>query len=220
VTTSTARADVVGARVLIGAVLLLGAIVWTTAVRLDDELGGAWWIGHYPKARLGRPATIGFASRFDLPFEVPSATLKLRADRTYEAFFDGIPLGSGAPAGAGERPEIPLEVRELVGPIAAGPHEIVVIVTHPEGVASLRLGLDAVRVGRNCVVTDSGWRVDDDAKKIRERGFDGARYPATRWARPPVSFWGVSSSVRSSRDSIGISRIGVSSWIPSRAATE
>jgi hypothetical protein len=205
--------------VLLGAVLLLGAIVWSTAVRLEDELGGAWWIGLLPVARTGKPATVGFATRFEFPFEVPSATLKLRADRSYEAFFDGIRLGDGQPAGSGP-PEIPLEIRELLGPIAAGPHEIVVIVTHPEGVASLRLGLDAVRVGRNCVVTDSEWRVDDDAERIRERGFDGARYPATRWARPPVSSWGVSSSIRSFRGSIGISRIGVSSRIPSRAATE
>lgn len=219
-TTSTTRADLVGARVLLGALVILGAIVWSTAVRLDDELGGAWWIGFLQAAKTGKPATLGFAARFAFPFEVPSATLKLRADRSYEAFFDGIRLGDGRASGTGPSPEIPLEIRELVGPIAAGPHEIVVIVTHPEGVASLRLGLDAVRVGRNCVVTDSEWRVDDDAERIRERGFEGARYPATRWARPPVSSWGVSSSIRSFRGSIGISRIGVSSRIPSRAATE
>jgi hypothetical protein len=211
---------VVGARILLAGVFLLGAIVWEAAVRLNDEMGGAWWIGHFPRARTGEPATIGFVARFEFPFEIPSATVKLRADRTWEAFFDGLPLGSGRPAGTGSRLQIPLEIRELKGPIAAGPHEIIVIVSHPEGVASLRLGLDAVRTGRNCVVTDSSWRVDDDAQRIRERGFDGARYPATRWARPPVSSWGVSSSVRSFTDSVGISRIGVSSRIPSRAATE
>jgi len=206
--------------VLLAGVVLLGAIAWATRVRLLDEQGGAWWIGWFEKARLGEPATLAFAKRFSFPFPVPSATLKLRADFSYEASFDGIPVGVGGRKEAPGGSDVPLEVWLLEGPIAPGPHEIVVIVSHPEGVASLRLSLDAERIGRNCIVTDPTWRVDDDAERIRERGFEGARYPATPWARPPLSSWGVSSSIRLVRGTMSISSRGVSSRIPSRAATE
>ena len=201
---------VAAARVLLAVIFLLGAVVWSTKVRLEDELWGAWWIGHAPAARTAKPAEVGFAARFGFPFEVPSARLKLRADRTYEAFFDGVRLGAGGGAGA----DSPLEVWDLKGPLAQGAHELVVIVTHPEGVASLRLGLDAERIGRDCVVTDATWRVDDDAKRIRDRGFDGARYPATPWARSPLSSWGISSSRRSWRGSVAVSNTVVSSRMP------
>jgi hypothetical protein len=171
---------------------------------------GAWWIGKGDAAREGRPVTLGFAARFDFPFEVPSARLKLRADSKGEAFFDGVHLG---PCG-GRGSASPLEVWDLAGPLAAGPHEIVVVVSHPEGVAAVRLGLDATRIGRNCVVTDSAWRVDDDAKRIRDRGFDGARYPAALFARPPLSSWGISSSTRLWRGSVAVSKTVVSSRMP------
>ena len=195
---------------------LLGAIVWEARVRLDDELGGAYWIGDFDSSRDGKPSEVGFACRFEFPFDVPKATLKLRADRAYELFFDRTRLGEGG----GEGDDAALEVYDIRGPLAPGPHEIDVIVRHPQGVASLRLGLDAERMGRNCVVTGSGWRADDDAKRIRDRGFDGARHPATLWARPPLSVWGVSSSKRSFKGSFGVSNTVVSSRIASRALTQ
>jgi len=196
------------ARVLVVAVFVLGAVVWDVRVRLDDEMLGAWWIGHMKCAARARPCEVGFARRVDFPFEVPSATLKLRADLAYEAYFDRRLVGSGGGVGA------PLEVWELPGTFAAGAHEISVVVSHPEGVASLRLGLDAVRLGRNCVVTDSTWRVDDDADRIRVRGIDGARYPAALWGRPPLSSWGISSSNRSWRGIAALSKTVVSSRTP------
>jgi hypothetical protein len=208
--------DAALAWVLLGVVLVLAAIFWWMRARLADEQGGAYWIGYLPAARLAQPAELAFAGRFTFPFDIPSARVKLSADEHYEAYFDGIPIGTGGGSGR----ECPLEVWDLLGPIAPGPHELVVVVRHIEGVASLRLSLDAERAGRNCVVTDSAWRVDDDAKRIRERGYEGARYPATLWARPPLSSWGVSSSRRLWRGSVGVSSAGVSSRIPSRAATE
>jgi hypothetical protein len=205
---SLSKTDVVAARVLLALVALLLAVVQELRVRGDDEMLGAWWIGHGELARAGKPVTLGFAARFVFPFEVPKARLKLRAGGTGEAFFDGVRLGPCGGAGS------PLEVWDLRGPLAAGPHEIAVVVSHPEGVAAVRAGLDAERVGRNCVVTDSDWRVDDDAKRIRDRGFDGARYPATPFARPPLSSWGISSSTRFWRGEIGVSKTVVSSRMP------
>lgn len=204
------RPDVLAARLLLGLVVLVAAVVQEVAVRSSDELFGAWWIGYAPAALEARPVTVCFVGRFDFPFEVPSGRLKLRADAGGEAFFDGVRLGSCGGRGALSQ----LEIWDLAGPIAAGPHEIAVVVGHPEGVASLRLGLDAERIGRNCVVTDAAWRVDDDAKRIRDRGFDGARYPATLWSRPPLSSWGISSSIRSWRGSAAVSKTVVSSRIP------
>lgn len=178
-------------------------------MRADDEMLGAWWIGRGVAASAGKPVTLGFAARFSLPLEVPSARLTLRADAEGEAFFDGVPLGRCG--GRGEAS--PTEVWDLAGPLSPGPHEIAVFVSHPEGVAALRAGLDADRIGRNCVVTDSAWRVDDDAKRIRERGFDGARYPATLFGTPPLSSWGISSS-RAWRGRVAVSKTAVSSRIP------
>ena len=207
---SRSRTDECAARVLLALVVLLAAVVQEVRVRADDEMLGAWWIGRGEAARGGRPVTLGFAGRFELPFEVPSARLKLRADARGEAFFDGVSLGACGGRGAAS----PTEVWDLAGPIAAGAHEIVVVVEHPEGIAALRLGLDAERIGRNCVVTDSAWRVDDDAIRIRDRGFDGARYPATLFATPPLSSWGISSSARVWRGRVAVSKTAVSSRMP------
>ena len=206
------RTGTLGSRALLalGALgALLVPVVQELRVRGEDEMLGAWWIGRIETARAGKPATLGFAARFELPFASPSARLKLRADASGEAFFDGVALGACGGRGAAS----PLEAWDL-GPLAAGRHEISVVVSHPEGVAALRVGLDAERIGRNCVVTDAAWRVDDDAKRIRDRGFDGARYPAALFARPPLSFWGISSSTRSWRGSAGVSNTAVSSRMP------
>jgi len=189
---------------------LLVALAGELRVRMDDEMFGAWWIGYGPAAMEAKPAEIGFAARFSFPFEVPSARLKLRADADGEAFFDGVSLGRCGGRGA----DSPLEVWDLRGPLASGAHELVVVVRHPEGVASLRVGLDAERLGRNCVVTDAAWRVDDDAKRIRDRGFDGARYPATLFSTPPLSSWGISPSRRSWRGRAAVSKTVVSSRMP------
>jgi hypothetical protein len=207
--TSTSRTEVFAARVLLAVLALLTAVVQEVRVRADDDMLGAWWIGRGAAASAGKPVSLGFAARFSFPFEVPSARLTLRADAEGEAFFDGVSLGRCGGRGAAS----PTEVWDLAGPLAAGPHEILVLVSHTEGVASLRAGLDAERIGRNCVVTDSAWRVDDDAKRIRERGFDGARYPATLFGTSPLSSWGISSS-RVWRGRVAISKTAVSSRMP------
>jgi len=194
--------------------LVLSALAAAIASRLRDDLPGAWWIGHFPRARLGEPATVAFATRFDVGAATPTATLRLRADRSYEAFFDGIGIGSGGAAGAPV-----LEEWTLTGPIAAGEHDLLVRVAHPEGVCALRLALSFPGTGRREVVTGPGWRVDDDERRMKT-GFGGLRYPATLWARPPLSVFSVSSSRRSSRGSTDVSTAPASSRIPSRAATE
>lgn len=200
------------ALVLLGVALSLSALVASVRARLADDLSGAWWIGHLPKARLGEPATIVFASRIVLETPAGKAAVRLRADRSYEAFFDGVRVGSGGGAGAPV-----LDEWTLTGPIAAGTHEIAVVVFHPEGVASLRLALDGPE--KREVVTGPGWRVDDDVERMKT-GFGGLRYPATLWARPPLSVFSVSSSTRSARGSADVSTAPASSRIPSRAATE
>ena len=183
--------------------------------RLSDDLPGAWWIGHSGAARLGEPAAVLFAA--PAPLDAPSAkaTLRLKADRTYEAFFDRLRIGAGGSAGAAA-----LEEWTLNGPIAAGEHAIGVRLWHPEGAAALRLALAFdVPGGKREVVTGPGWRAEDDVKRM-ETGFGGARYPATLWARPSLSLFSFSSSTRSWRGSAVVSSAPASSRMPSRAATE
>ena len=202
------------ALVLLGVALSLSALAASVRARRADDLPGAWWIGHLPKARLGEPATIVFASRIVLETPAGKAAVRLRADRSYEASFDGVRVGSGGGTGAPV-----LDEWTLAGPIAAGEHEIAVVVSHPEGVASLRLALAFDGPEKREVVTGPGWRVDDDVERMKT-GFGGLRYPATLWARPPLSVFSVSSSTRSAKGSADVSTAPASSRIPSRAATE
>ena len=202
------------ALVLVAVALSLSAITASVRARRADDLPGAWWIGHLPTARLGEPATIVFASRIVLEAPAAKAALRLRADRSYGAFFDGVRVGSGGGTGAPT-----LDEWTLAGPIATGQHEIAVVVSHPEGAASLRLALAFDGPEKREVVTGPLWRVDDDVERMKT-GFGGLRYPATLWARPPLSVFSVSSSTRSARGSADVSTAPASSRIPSRAATE
>ena len=179
--------------------------------RTGDDLSGAWWIGEYEAARLGAPATIAFGVRFPLATAASKATLRLRASGRYVALVDGAAAGSGETADLVES--------TLAGPIAAGEHEILVLVTHREGASALRLALLVDGLEKREVVTGPGWRVDDDVKRMKT-GFGGLRYPATLWARPPLSVFSASSSTRSSSGSADVSTTPASSRMPSRAATE
>lgn len=198
------------------AALALSQVAVSVRSRLADDLPGAWWIGHLAAARRGEGATVLFAARAPLDVPAAKATLRLAADRTYEAVFDGIRVGAGPGAGASA-----LDEWTLAGPIAAGEHEIRVRVAHPEGAAALRLALVfAVAGGTREVVTGPRWRAEDDAERMKT-GFGGARYPATLWARPALSVFSFSSSsTRSVRGSADVSSAPASSRIPSRAATE
>jgi hypothetical protein len=155
--------------------------------RLADDLPGAWWIGHFETARLGKPATTFFIAHAPLETPADGGTLRLHASGSWEAFLDGAKVAAGMSAPAA------LQERRLVGPIAAGEHTLAVVVTHPEGVAALRLALEFGGAKRREVVTGPSWRVDDDVKRM-ETGFGGARYPATLWARPPLSVFSPSAS--------------------------
>ncbi len=191
--------------------LALSAAAAAVRARTGDDLSGAWWIGEYEAARTGEPATIAFGSKFTLAEAVPNATLRLRASGRCVVLVDGAALGTS-------------ESRDLVewalgGPIAAGEHELLALVSHPEGASALRLAFLVDGPQRREVVTGPGWRVDDDVKRMKT-GFGGLRYPATLWARPPLSVFSVSSSTRSSRGSADVSTAPASSRIPSRAATE
>ncbi len=171
--------------------LTLSAVAAAVRERVGDDLSGAWWIGHYPVARNGEEATIAFAARFSLASAAPKATLRLKASGRYEAFFDGAPVGAGPASGAVV--EWPLR-----HPIAAGEHEILVRVSHPEGSAALRLALVCAGARKPDVVTGPGWRVDDDVNRMK-KGFGGLRYPATLWARPPLSVFSASSASSATR---------------------
>jgi hypothetical protein len=191
--------------------LALSAAAAAVRARTSDDLSGAWWIGDDDAARRGEAATIVFGSTFTLARDSSRATLRLRASGRYAVLVDGAALGAG-------------EARDLVawtlaGPLAAGGHEILVLVSHPEGASALRLALLVDGPEAREVVTGPGWRVDDDVKRMRT-GFGGLRYPATLWARPPLSVFSVSSSTRSSIASASVSTAPASSRIPSRAATE
>ncbi len=191
--------------------LALSAAVAAVRARAGDDLAGAWWIGDYDVARRGEAATIAFGARFTLARAAPNATLRLRASGRCVVLVDGAPLGTS-------------ESRDLVtwalkGPIAAGEHELLVLVSHPEGAAALRLALLVDGPEKREVVTGPLWRVDDDVKRMKT-GFGGLRYPATLWARPPLSVFSTSSSTRSSIGSADVSTAPASSRIPSRAATE
>ena len=199
--------------------LLVLALIWfalASRMRFGDELGPACWI---EPPRMGRIAgkAAGFVGRFVLPFEVPEAEIKLTAENSYRVSLDGLDIGSGEMA----RDE--LHVWTLRGPISTGAHEILVLVdSKGAGRPRLRLGLDGARVGRNCVVTDATWRVGDDAKTLRERGFDGASYRAT--VSETFSSWlaisTASSARRSWRGSADVSKTAVNSRMPSRAITQ
>jgi hypothetical protein len=191
--------------------LVLSAVAGAVRARTGDGLSGAWWIGCYPVARGGEAATIVFGSPFTLESAAPKAALRMRANGRYAVLLDGAAVGIGETAGLVEQ--------SLPGPLAAGEHEILVLVTHPEGASALRLALLCEGREKREVVTGPGWRVDDDMKRMKT-GFGGLRYPATLWARPPLSVFSVSSSTRSVRDSAGVSTAPSSSRIPSRAATE
>ncbi len=148
---------------------------------------------------------MAFATRFRLSGPAPRARLGLRAVGSGTVLVDGVAIGEGAGAG------------DLAAELAAGDHEILVVLRHPEGISSLRLRLETPE---KVVVTGPGWRVDDDLKRMERKGFGGARYPATLWARPPVSSLDSSSSTSSWRGRAVASSAPSSSRMPSRAATE
>ncbi len=192
--------------------LVLSAAAAAWRARREDDLAGAWWIGRFEVARLGRPATLAFGARVPPGEAAAGATLRFQTAGSWEAFFDGRSVASGGGAEASTTCRLP-------GPIAAGEHDLAVVVSHPEGAASLRLRLDFEGARRREVVTGPGWRVDDDATGKR-MGFGELRYPATLWARPPLSVFSMSSSTRSSSGRAAVSTAPDSSRIPSRAATE
>ncbi len=174
-------------------------------MRVTDPLPGAWWIGFYEKARLGETAELAFVKQFRLENPAPGARLKLRAVGSGTVFLDGRAIAKGTGAA------------DLAVSLAAGDHALAVVLSHPEGIASLKLRLET---REKVVVTDPLWRVDDDLKRMEKKGFGGARYPATMWARPFVSSLDSSSSTRSWRGSADVSSAPSSSRMPSRAATE
>jgi len=173
--------------------------------RLADPLSGAWWIGHAQGARPGKPADLAFAARFRLDQPAPAGRLRFRTVGSGTLLVDGLAVADGSGSG------------DFAVPLAAGDHELLVLLRHPEGIASLRLKLETPE---RVVVTGPRWRVDDDLKRMEEKGFGGARYPATLWARPPVSSLDSSSSTSSWRERVAASSAPSSSRIPSRAATE
>jgi hypothetical protein len=173
--------------------------------RLTDPLPGSWWIGFWEKARYGRAGEFAFATRFRLEGPAPEAVLNLRAVGTGTVFVDGRAIAEGT------------GTARLALALAAGDHTLVVVLRHPEGIASLKLRLETPE---KVVVTGPLWRVDDDLKRIEKAGFGGARYPATLWARSFVSSLDSSSSTRSWRGSATDSSAPSSSRMPSRAATE
>jgi hypothetical protein len=174
--------------------------------RLADPLSGAWWIGFAAKARLGEPAAVVFATQFRLDQPAPAGRLRIRTVGSGTLLVDGVAIGDGSGIG------------EFAVPLPAGNHELLVRLRHPEGIASLRLRLDTPE---GVVVTGPRWRVDDDLKRMEEKGFGGARYPATLWARPPVSSLDSSSSTSSWKvRAAAVSSVPASSRMPSRAATE
>jgi hypothetical protein len=176
-----------------------------TRARLADLLSGAWWIGFAAKARLGEPAAVAFATEFRLDGPAPAGRLRIRTVGSGTLFVDGVAIGDGFGIG------------DFAVPLQAGNHELLVLLQHPEGIASLRLRLETPE---RAVVTGPRWRVDDDLKRMEEKGFGGARYPATLWARPPVSSLDSSSSMSSWMGRAAFSRSPSSSRMPSRAATE
>jgi hypothetical protein len=185
--------------------LVLAGIATVARARLSDPLSGAWWIGYATRARLGQPAALAFATRFRLDQPAPAARLRIRAVGAGTLFVDGVAVGDGSGTG------------DFTVPLEAGNHELLVLLRHPDGVASLRLRLETPE---RVVVTGPRWRVDDDVKGMEEKGFGGARYPATLWARPPVSSLDSSSSTSSWRARVAASSVPSSSRMPSRAATE
>ncbi len=195
------------ARAFAVAVALIVVLAAAQAVRLRiaDTVPGAWWIGYWDRARFGAPAELAFATRFRLDRPAPAARLKLRAVGDGTVFLDGAVIAEGTGSG-----ELTLDLPE-------GSHDLVVVLRHPEGIASLKLRLETPE---RVVVTGPLWRVDDDVKRMEKKGFGGARYPATLWARSVVSSLDSSSSTRSWRGSAAISSAPSSSRIPSRAATE
>lgn len=177
----------------------------TTRARLADPLSGAWWIGFAAVARRGEPAAVAFATEFRLDQPAPAGRLRISTVGSGTLLVDGVAIGDGSGAG------------DFAVPLRAGNHELLVLLRHPEGIASLRLRLETPE---RAVVTGPRWRVDDDLKRMEEKGFGGARYPATLWARPPVSSLESSSSTSSWRGRIAVSIAPSSSRMPSRAATE
>lgn len=176
-----------------------------TRARLADPLAGAWWIGFSDEARSGAAGDVVFARRFRLTGPAPRAHFRLRAVGSGTVLVDGVTIAEGAGAG------------DFAAGLAAGDHEILVVLRHPEGISSLRLRLETPE---RVVVTGPGWRVDDDLKRMERKGFGGARYPATLWARPPVSSLDSSSSARSWRGRAVVSSAPANSRMPSRAATQ
>jgi hypothetical protein len=184
---------------------VLAGVGIATKARLTDPLSGAWWIGLATVARRGEPASVAFATRFQLDHPSPGSRLRIRTVGSGTLFVDGVATGDGSGIG------------DFTVPLQAGNHELLVLLRHPEGIASLRMRLETPE---RAIVTGPRWRVDDDLKRMEEKGFGGARYPATLWARPPVSSLDSSSSMSSWRGRIAVSIAPSSSRMPSRAATE
>lgn len=191
---------------------VLGAAAQGAWRGANDPLRPARWIGLREAAAKALPAEVAFATEFDLPEPMPRPVLEAEGDREWEVALDGRLVARGS--GSGPRRF------ELPGPIPVGGHQLVAVVSHPTGVASIRLRLrDASGKGKS-VVTGRGWGADDDASRIRDRGRKGARYRAMVWGRPPLSSWSA-SSVTSSLSWNGGSSIDVeSSRIPSRAEAQ
>lgn len=201
-----------GAATALVFVTVLGAVSQGAWRRANDPLSPARWIGLWEAAAAALPAEVVFGTEFDLPQPMPRPVLEAEGDRDWEVVLDGRTLVRGAGSG-------PRRV-ELPEPLRTGRHLLVAVVSHPTGVASVRLRLRDVSGKGKSVVTGRGWGADDDARRIRDRGREGARYRAIVWGGPPLSSWSVSSVTRSLSGNGGSSIDVESSRIPSRAEAQ
>jgi len=193
------------------AIAVAGAASQTAWRLARDPLRPALWIGLYRAAAKAEPAEVAFVRAFELGAPIRSPLLEAEGDQEWEIALDGRVVAKGSGPGA---------LRFDLPGLAKGRHEVAAFVTHPAGLASIRLRLGD-RSGKGTgVVTGRGWMADDDASRIRDRGLEEARYRAMVWGRPPLSSWSASSVTRSLSWNGGSSIDVESSRIPSRAEAQ
>ena len=146
-------------------------LLFLLVARRGDALPGAWWIGCLRTAREAAPAGLEFRQVFGVDAREPTR-VKLQSLGPYELFVDDWKVG----AGAGGTVDV-FACEEL----PSGRHQVRVVVTHPEGVASLRLLV--VNGTEPVLVSDGSWRVRDVTLQQGE--------PATLWSKPPLTFYRV-----------------------------
>jgi hypothetical protein len=148
---------------------------------MELATGRAEWIWSRASFREPRPLRVYATRDFALPSAPIRALAKVFVDREHVLYVNGRRAGSGA-----QQPGDPLAAYDVTGLLVAGANRVAIEAASPTGVGGILFSLDLDAYGRDAIVSDGDWRVDEMAAAVR----DGAHGRPRVWGSPPQHPWG------------------------------